>query len=109
MELSSEQREHVLERVRARYRAIGAARLKAIGSNDAVRIINAVRSKRQERLINTSDLPRLLAHENDLVEIAKNPFGPLSDTYATFLCTVTPKDVDKVAPKIAHSFELYER
>lgn len=99
----------VLEELRTRYLSFDAARRSAATSNDAVAVINAVRQQRDERTIERDDLPRLMQLERALLEAAKDPFGPLPPDYATFVATVSPKDLNPIASKTAKSFELYER
>lgn len=110
MSTSTANEAQVLGELRARPRAVDAARTEACSTKDAVEIINAVRTKRNERTIQRTEVTRVLGLEPELLAIANDPFGPLPQSYATFVASVDVAQLDSAkVPDKPNRLELYER
>lgn len=58
-------------------------------------------------MLDATDLPRLLSKNDALLQVARDPFGPLLAEYATFQRVVSPDSVKYLAKP--GCFKLYER
>lgn len=106
----SPEEERVLGDLKERYFCMDLARQNATNSEDVVNVVNAVRQQRDERLLAPDDLPRIKTLEKSLIAIARDPFSPLPQGYATFVNTVDFAAAEKLCRGDSQNVhELYER
>lgn len=99
----------VLDQLATRHLSLNNARSSAAATGDVLKVLNAVRQQRGERILKKSEIRAVLPLRKQLLEIAKEPFDDLPEGYSAYVTTVTREHPDEVPVARPGVLEHYTR